>query len=672
MSRLLRINDIDVDIDEKTAIGLDLQSYDVKEPGKTFINVSNTFNVPITSNNLSIFGLANNPQSKSTKVYDTSFCNYWIDNDKIIDNAKIRVDSIQDRINLFIFEKQDFWEDIKKDLWPDFVDDLLTWLNTEKSLPIESDPFTGNASDFLDSYYSSTTGVFLPFYIGNFGDYISVGQKSIETQTFEGTTTTVGQITVNVSSSRLENAPVAFNFPTIAGQSMSDIATIAVDQTPAGITSLYDASSDGDDYILTSKTGLADSTLNIAYSASDPGITDKPTSVSTQQGVDAGSGFLERTFEPVLAGNVGAHIYLRRETADEVGIGGHFCVYVRTIFEYIESRYNINLLTSGGVLVGNIWDDTIAQKLYVPIRELDVFMRNGDSYFRINRTDPYLPLNDQKDKADKTVWDFVNSFMRHMNVLKDELTISGERIIRFARFDDLETLADVEGFNNRLTGRPKYKPFIEGYAQNNLIKFKEVFPEGDELINSKTLTSQNVNLDVNVDLIEIDAYVPSNFNANSETYSYLGDKESFKTFTFYISNESTSINVTTFYYEFSTTLYVFVEQRTMQIAELYDLGSEYNFLDDIIDYPKVYEADMWLTMADIRNFEFFKQRWIQELNGSFFVNKIKGFNPEKSKKPTTLELIKISDKTPPADPDLNNWVDGVQDDWVDGENDFWF
>ncbi len=47
-------------------------------------------------------------------------------------------------------------------------------------------------------------------------------------------------------------------------------------------------------------------------------------------------------------------------------------------------------------------------------------------------------------------------------------------------------------------------------------------------------------------------------------------------------------------------------------------------------------------------------------------------NPEKSKKPTTLELIRISDKTPPANPDLEVWVDGVVDDWVDGETDVWY
>ena len=69
-----------------------------------------------------------------------------------------------------------------------------------------------------------------------------------------------------------------------------------------------------------------------------------------------------------------------------------------------------------------------------------------------------------------------------------------------------------------------------------------------------------------------------------------------------------------------------------------------SLMDSILAYPKFYEIKKWLTISDIRGFEFFKQYYISELNGSFFVNKIKGFNPDKSKDPTTIELIKVSSK----------------------------
>jgi hypothetical protein len=554
MSRLLRINDIDVDIDDKTAIGLDLQSYDVKEPGKTFINVSNTFNVPITSNNLSIFGLANNPQSKSTKVYDTSFCDYWIDNDKVIDNAKIRVESIKDRLNLFIYEKLDIWEELKKVYWNDFTIDYIQWLQDNKGLPSSTSPYSGSTQTFVDTYATNTEGILLPMYVGNLFDY-----------------------------------------------------------DPAGGTAYVE---DFD-------------TIFINYA---------------------------------------------------LALGGHFTTYVKSIFEYLEDTYNVNFLTSGGVLPGNIWDDAVAPLVYIPLRNVNIVTNNlgggnAEIFFKAESfLEIYSPLKDQRDKRDKTIYDFVIAFFQHFNILKDELKISGEQIIRLARFDDLETIADVVNFSGKTSGISKFMPKIEGYAQENLIKFKEIYPEGDSLVNSKTLNSLNVNIDIRADLFDIDAYIPAVFADGTTSNGDILDmtvKESFKTFAFFISDGETTNNVEVKVKDIINPALT-LGTRKLQLSVAYDLDSEYNFLDDIIDYPKVYEADMWLTMADIRNFEFFKQRWIQELNGSFFVNKIKGFNPEKSKKPTTLELIKISDKTPPADPNLNNWVDGVQDDWVDGENDFWF
>jgi len=671
MSRLLRINDIEVNIDEKTSIGLDLQSYDVKDVGKAFVTVSNTFNVPLTSNNLSIFGLANDPQSKSTKVYETAICNYWLNNDKIINNAKIRVENINDRINLFIFEKQDFWEDIKRDLWPDFVDELLVWLNSEKGLPIQSDPFTGLGSAFLDSYYSSTSGVFLPYFIGNFGDYVSVGQRQAIQTKLTGTGTPFNpSMNVVVSHPLLgsETIYVAISgFTTLA--TLAAAAAILLNSNTV-VSQYFIASSDGDSIILTRNVATAlDSSTNMAIVSFSSFVNSNPTSTILYPGIPTGTEFLETTYD---YGNIGGAIYLRRETNDESGIGGHFCVYVRTLFEFIEYKYNVNLLTSGGVLPANIWDDVIAQKLYIPIRELDVYMRDGNSFFRINRTDSFLPLTEQKDKADKLVYDFVVSFMNHLNIIKDEFKVGSDNIIRFARFDDIEDIAEVVDFSGKITGTPNFKPRIDGYAQNNYIKFKEVYPEGSDLANSKLLTCLNVNLDINADLIEIDAYVPSIINSNSESYSYLGDKESFNTFTFYISDTYTSREIVTWYYEYSDTLYFFVEQRVMQIAEIYNLADEYNFLDEIIDYPKMYDVEMWLTMEDIRNFEFFKQYWIKELNGAFFINKISGFNPEKSKNPTKVELLKIGNRTPVTPPDLNYWADGVEDAFVDGEFDYYY
>jgi hypothetical protein len=546
--RLLRINDIDVDIDDQTAIGIDFQSYDVKQPGKNFINISNTFTVPLTANNKAIFGNAENPQSLNTDIYEESICNYWIDNEQLIKNAKCRVDEIQDRISIFIFQKDDIWDILKSIDWADFIPDFITWLQTTKSYPSSSSPFVGAFLDFLTTYSTTTEGVFLPMYFGNFYNY---------------------------------DPP----------------------------------------------SGAEDST----------------------------------------------NIWLKKTEFQE---GGHFCIYAKTIFEYIEDTYDVNFLTSGGVLPGNIWDDPFADAIYVPAKELTISFRLitvliHEIYFEpvTVSSELFNPLSGQRDKKDKTLYDFVNAFMQHFNILKDELEVNGDPVIRLARFDDLETIAEVKDFSGNLSKKPLYQPFIKGYGQQNRIKFKEIFPEGDTLLNSKTLTSLNVNSDYSIDLFDIDSYVPGFIEITGGVVPDLSITESFKTFVFLLSDGLTDDNITVWVNDTGGGTFTALK---LQKAALYSLTSEYNFLDDIITYPRYYEVEKWLSLTDLKDFEFFKQYFIRELNGSFFINKISGFNPDKSKEATKLEIIKISDRTPLVDPDLDYWTDGVEDAFTDGEGDYFY
>jgi len=92
----------------------------------------------------------------------------------------------------------------------------------------------------------------------------------------------------------------------------------------------------------------------------------------------------------------------------------------------------------------------------------------------------------------------------------------------------------------------------------------------------------------------------------------------------------------------------------------------------MIEYPKVYEIKKWLTLNDIYNLRFFRQYYVRQLNGSYFINKISGFNPDKSKEPTTIELIKISDKTPTPTFDFDYWVDGFNNKFTDGFGNYFY
>ena len=560
--RILKVNNILVDIDEQTAIGIDYQSYDIKQPGKSFITVSNSFTVPITSNNLAIFGVASDPQSTSTKIYQQSICDYWVDNEKLIDNSKIRVDEIGKRMSLFIFEKADIWDTLKGVKWDDFLIDFILWMQTSKSLPSATSPFVGTFQNFIADVSNNTEGIILPMTFGN----------------------------------------------------------------------LY----------------------------SQPYFNENLT--------------IENSLNPLLGNNIYL-FYRHTETDNSVtsSYGGHFCIFAKTIFEYLEFIYNVDFLTDGNLMAGNIWNDAIIPNIYIESKNIGISVSytlpNYSIYFRHLLNPKLLPYSDASDKGDKTLYDFCNAFFQHFNMLKDEFEIDGVHTIRLARFDELNTAAPIKDWTGRLSNGITFKPSFENYAQLNYIKFKSVFETGDKILNSKLLTSNNVNIDKINDLFEIDAHVPSLAYMDPDYILDLSKKEALKTFTFMISDGLTTDNVNVNYY-FEGVIENAVASLQLPKAALYNLNSEYTLLDSIIKYPKYYEVEKWVTMADLKDFEFFKLYFFSELNGAFFVNKISGFNPDKAKQATKLELIKISNRAPDFPyitvEERQFWVDGVDDEFTDG------
>lgn len=552
--RILRINGVTADIDEQTAIGITLQSYDIKNPGLKKINVSNSFTIPLTANNQLIIGYAGHKNSISTNVYDSMTCDYWIDNVQLIDGARVRITEVSDRINLFIFEKKSFWDELKNYLWSDFINDYFDYL-VANGLPDITNPVSppgADIQDFLDLYKDDIVGVesgiILPMYFSNLYNY-----------------------------------------------------------DPAG-----------------------------------------------------GSTYLEDS----------SNIYLKYypDTAAQMSLGGHFCTYIFKIFEFLEYKYSVNFLVNG-TADGNIWDDPVASVMYVPFRELDVRFKKSGSvttgyYFEIATNFNFYPEKDLRDKNDKTVYDLVNAFFQIFNIVKDEFYQGDDKVIRLARFDDIPTDADVVNWSGGVGGISKFVPFIEGLGQNSIIKNKSVYETGDALINSRNITCLNENLDARVDLFEIDNYIPNFIDISVGVVPNLSPKESFKTFTFLVTDGDTSDPITVHISDDSS--YEKTASFVMARAALYSLDNEYVFYESINQRPRVYTIKKWLTINDIIGFEFFKEYWILELGGSFFVNKINGFNPDKSWEATEIEIIQTGMRKPVEPETIDYYVDGLGNIFTDG------
>ena len=223
-------------------------------------------------------------------------------------------------------------------------------------------------------------------------------------------------------------------------------------------------------------------------------------------------------------------------------------------------------------------------------------------YFEFNNDTNFLPLKKQKDKADKTLHDFVNSFFQQLNVIKDEIIVNDEQVMKLSRFDDIETKAEVIDFGD-IKDNFKFIPKIEGYAQENYIRFKEIYPEGNKDLNSKILTSLNKNIDATTELFTIDAYVNSFLNIGGGVVPDLSPKEAFKTFSFFIDGGLTDDFINIYNSEGGNEKSAAFR---LQKAALYNLSGEYNFLDKIITYPKFYIVEKWLTLNDVKKYRVFQ------------------------------------------------------------------
>jgi hypothetical protein len=367
--------------------------------------------------------------------------------------------------------------------------------------------------------------------------------------------------------------------------------------------------------------------------------------------------------------------------------GGHYSLHIEKIFEYIEQTYNVNFLTRynytnvvGATRPANIFDDPVVRRFIIPAREITSSYELPSSHFFLlsNKYDPY---NNVSDKGGKTLFDVIKVFLQYFNILIDEVIINNFDVILLRRFDDLENLADVVNFSSKITKNVKFKP-LSDYAQNNIIKFKNIFDGGDALLNSRNITSLNKNTDIRKEFFEIDAYIPNIYVTsdipNSEAYiPLLAQDKTFEHITFFTYLDTQPFGKAKYDIDIVTDEIAGsgsqAETFELFVAQIYDLNSEYLLLERALQYPKFYEIEKWLTINDIHNLEFFKLYYIKQLNGCFFLNRITNFNPQKSKQPTIVELFRISDRTPITPPEAEDYyTDGILDGFTDGLYDLFY
>lgn len=158
-TQTIKYDFFDLDIDDKTSIGISYEGFKPENPDQIGFKYSNAFSIPRTSNNDKLTGYG----GISDDVYAPWFINYIVDNEKMVSSGKIKVTDItNDRINCSISSKATIWDKLKSDKWPDFMFEVFESVNK---------PANGDWSTFLQNYIDNSNGVTIRAFYGDlFGD----------------------------------------------------------------------------------------------------------------------------------------------------------------------------------------------------------------------------------------------------------------------------------------------------------------------------------------------------------------------------------------------------------------------------------------------------------------------------------------------------------------------
>jgi len=581
--RRLVVDGLDLEFDDQTAIGIDIQCLDIKEPGVRKLKTSNSFTVPATMVNKNILGIVGGVQSEMTRIYQPYSFTYYQGNERLINGAKLKIDTIDERIGMTITEAKDFFDTIKELKGKLLFQSIDTWLyqNYLEYNYYNTDVRSGSNLKAVLEYFASTTkGVHFPFVYG-----------PLYEQEFE-----------SVPNSIID----------------------------AGIR---------DTYIETEYNGLF-----LSYSRFKKN--------------EAGDNVINTSIPP--------------------SAGCHFYLYAHTFVKFLQEKYGISL-GSGLDFDANAWNDVNFQKIIIPIPAINLTQEGTPTdkfyYFKVipaNNDGSYSYFDPLANvKMEYSAYDILMSLVKIMSATIDNVDGS----FLFRRLDELETKGAILNWTGKIDAKAKrpMKPMIPNYFRNTYIKYEKVEAGVSEFTGSKTVVCSNQNLPEEGDLFKVKGYLPMFGLFNGEVVPLMTKANSLTNPVFLsVSDQLATQTLVRIHTHGQFTRSVFSATLTLRKAAVYSLSGEYNFLDKINTSPKFYTVDLWLTNNDIRDLDNFTMVYLQELNGMFYVNKISGWNPDKSKSAVSVELIRISDRTPVPPADNPYFFDGQGNVFTDGQGNYFY
>ena len=580
--RTLVVDGHDLDIDSKTAIGIDIQCTDLKEPGERKLKTSNSVTVPVTMRNKITLGIVGGVQSDMTRIYSPFSFSYYQGNDRLVSGAKLKIDSISDRIAMSFTESTSFFDKIKELKGRQLFYDLHEWLRQNSSTfnyYNEGVKSQRTLQETLTYFANTVNGVLLPFIYGNLYE-----------QPWENVVSTVVEISPTDNFVESEVAGLRLNYPRLKKE---DTGTV------------------------------------IDYS------------------------------KPIIQGS-------------------HFFIYAHTFVQFLQSNYGLSLGV-GESFGGNAWEDATFKKIIIPLTGINLFRSSysfdKEYYFGLTATNADLSyqLDPLSNVAVNTysAYDILMSLVRITSATID----ATDEGYKFRRLDELEAKGAILNWSGKLDASKQFTiaPKIENYAQKSYIKYEKVDEGISEFSGAKTVICGNKNLALESELFKVKGFVPKIGVFKNEPVPLMTKAGAYTAPVFlFVQGKMSNATLVRHYFKDNYNISGSSATVLLNKVAVYSLAGEYKFLDKINAAPKLYKADLWLTGNDIRDLDNFTMVYVKELNGMFYVNKISGYNPDKSRAAISVELIRISDRTPVPPAELPYFLDGKGNVFTDSKGNYYY
>lgn len=179
------INDILVDIDEETAMGVDFVGFSTSNLGSISLSHTNSFTVPLTNHNRKAIGFVDNMNLNTKQVQgswygDRSFKMYA--DGLLVFTGKVYVDEISEgRINLYVVRDRNFADILQSYTMWDATQAIIDVLNDELD-----EEYSGNAtwSNIVNFMATGSHTVWMPYAVGTLNKQYPYSKFDSETQTY--------------------------------------------------------------------------------------------------------------------------------------------------------------------------------------------------------------------------------------------------------------------------------------------------------------------------------------------------------------------------------------------------------------------------------------------------------------------------------------------------------